>query len=121
MLTILLIFLHADVYTVEFQKRGLPHAHILLWLREEVQLTPEYIDSIIQAEIPDKETKPELYEAVSRYMVHGPCGDANPNCPCMIDKKCSKKYPKSFNNDTTIDGNGHPVYRRREDGRYQGK
>ncbi|KAK1373043.1 hypothetical protein POM88_029236 [Heracleum sosnowskyi] len=26
----------AVVYTVEFQKRGLPHAHIVLWLQEEI-------------------------------------------------------------------------------------
>ncbi|KAK1393983.1 hypothetical protein POM88_013039 [Heracleum sosnowskyi] len=47
----------AAVYTVEFQKRGLPHAHIVLWLADADKLkTPEDIDTIICAEIPDKET-----------------------------------------------------------------
>ncbi|KAK1360464.1 hypothetical protein POM88_044938 [Heracleum sosnowskyi] len=47
----------AAVYTVEFQKHGLPHAHIVLWLADADKLkTPEDIDTIICAEIPDKET-----------------------------------------------------------------
>ncbi|XP_074301371.1 uncharacterized protein LOC141632755 [Silene latifolia] len=109
----------ADVYTIEFQKRGLPHAHILLWLKkDEVELSPQYIDGIIHAEIPDKEKDPVLYEIVSWYMVHGPCGKENPNCPCMLDGvTCNKKYPKSFNSETAIDRNGYPVYRRRENKR----
>ncbi|KAL2943998.1 UvrABC system protein C [Bienertia sinuspersici] len=47
-------------------------------------------------------------------MIIGPCGDANPNIPCMIDKKCSKNNPKAFNQETTIDGNNHPVFKRRD-------
>ncbi|XP_074298622.1 uncharacterized protein LOC141629539 [Silene latifolia] len=108
----------ADVYTIEFQKRGLPHAHILLWLKkEEVDLSTDYIDSIIHAEIPDKHREPALYEVVSRFMVHGPCGEANRSFPCMVNNTCSKKYPKSFNKGTTLDQNGYPVYRRRENKR----
>jgi len=37
-------------YTVEFQKRGLPHAHILLWLDGEKKLrNPTDIDGVISA------------------------------------------------------------------------
>lgn len=35
----------AFVYSVEWQKRGLPHAHILLWLTNKVQ--PDSIEDII--------------------------------------------------------------------------
>ncbi|XP_074306204.1 uncharacterized protein LOC141641444 [Silene latifolia] len=109
----------ANIYTIEFQKRGLPHAHILLWLKKDgSQVSPEYIDSIIKAEIPDKDEEPELYNIVSQFMVHGPCGDDNPSCSCMINNTCSKKYPKKSCEQTTIDHNGYPVYRRREDDRY---
>ena len=43
------------MYTMEYQKRGLPHAHILLWVAPETKVKPEDIDLVISAEIPDKE------------------------------------------------------------------
>ena len=43
----------AVVYTVEFQKRELPHAHILLFLsNEDKQPPPRRIDEIISAALP---------------------------------------------------------------------
>ncbi|XP_074263827.1 uncharacterized protein LOC141586483 isoform X1 [Silene latifolia] len=107
----------AVVYTIEFQKRGLPHAHILLFLHREDKF-PEAadVDRIISAEIPDPTESPALYEAVKNSMIQGSCGDLNPDCPCMIDGKCSKKFPKKFNERTTIDGDGYHVYKRRENG-----
>nr|KAJ0191783.1 hypothetical protein LSAT_V11C800416060 [Lactuca sativa] len=39
----------------------------------------------------------------------------NINCPCMVDKKCSKNFPEQFYNHTSVDHNGFPVYRRRND------
>ncbi|XP_074265441.1 uncharacterized protein LOC141587873 [Silene latifolia] len=108
----------ADIYTIEFQKRGLPHAHILLWLkRGTTEVSTDFIDTIIRAEIPGKDKEPQLYEIVSRYMVHGPCGKDGPNCPCMMNDVCTKKYPKEHNKSTTLDHNGYPVYRRRKDSR----
>ncbi|GJY92082.1 ATP-dependent DNA helicase PIF1-like protein, partial [Tanacetum coccineum] len=50
------------VYTVEFQKRGLPHAHICLFLHVDDKLpSPAMIDNFISAEIPDIDEDPELY------------------------------------------------------------
>ena len=105
------------MYTVEFQKRGLPHAHILLFLHPKDKCpTPAHIDSIIKAEIPNSCTDPVAYEAMKLYMMHGPCGLANMSSPCMINSKCSKHFPKSFYAETTIDDDGFPNYRRRNDG-----
>jgi hypothetical protein len=107
----------AYVYTIEFQKRGLPHMHCLIFLKEPHKLqTPEAIDSCIRARWPDPETEPLLFETVKKHMVHGPCGAANPNAPCMINGKCSKNYPKPFQQFTTMDGNGYPLYFRPDDG-----
>ncbi|XP_035843705.1 uncharacterized protein LOC118490286 [Helianthus annuus] len=76
----------AVVYTIEFQKRGLPHAHIYLFLNDESKLpSVDHVDNFISAEIPDKNLDPDLYNLVSDYMIHGPCGVAKPNCPCMVE------------------------------------
>ncbi|EAU91301.2 hypothetical protein CC1G_13042 [Coprinopsis cinerea okayama7 len=108
----------AYVYTIEFQKRGLPHMHLLIFLKASHKLaTPSVVDSCISAEWPDPTTQPLLFESVKRSMVHGPCGAYNPRSPCMVNGKCSKGYPKSFNEVMTMDANGYPNYRHRDDGR----
>ncbi|XP_023767529.2 uncharacterized protein LOC111916127 [Lactuca sativa] len=70
------------------------------------------------AEIPDINQEPALYKLVKEFMIHGPCGAQNVNCPCMVDNKCSKNFPKNFSEHTSIDQNGFPVYRRKNDGSF---
>ncbi|KAK1414443.1 hypothetical protein QVD17_30187 [Tagetes erecta] len=109
----------AVVYTIEFQKRGLPHAHICLFMRASDKYpTVEHIDPVISAEIPDPNEDLELYTLVSDFMIHSPCGSYNMKCSCMVDKKCSKSFPKPFRDHTSIDANGYPLYRRRASGHY---
>ena len=87
----------ALIYVIEWQERGPPHAHILGICDEESKpRTPEDYDSIVCAEIPDKEQFPELHKTVTILMMHGPCGLSNPKSPCMVDGKCSKQFPKDF-------------------------
>ena len=101
----------AYVYTIEFQKHGLPHAHILVFLEDgEKILTPADINTTIQAYWPDPEREPLLFETVKRCMVHR-CGDR-----CLKDRKCTKKFPKAFQPHTSIDGEGYPLYYRPDDG-----
>ena len=70
----------AYVAVIEYQKRGLPHAHILVILDPEDKLhSPEQVDKIISAELPDPETEPELHELVKTHMLHRQCG---PNDIC---------------------------------------
>ncbi|XP_076957764.1 uncharacterized protein LOC143633330 [Bidens hawaiensis] len=107
------------IYTIEFQKRGLPHAHICIFMHPCSKiLNPQDIDKFISAEIPNKDSVLDLYKLVSDYMIHGPCGDANPKCTCMVNKKCSKNFPKMFNDVTAVDSQGFPVYKRRDNGQY---
>ncbi|UYV66707.1 hypothetical protein LAZ67_4002638 [Cordylochernes scorpioides] len=101
----------AWMYFVEWQKRGLPHAHILVWLANK--LRPTQIDSVICAEFPDPIQDPLLYNIVIKNMIHGPCGEYNPVSPCMKNSSCSKKYPKQFLLETQTNENGYPLYRRR--------
>ncbi|CAN0897202.1 ATP-dependent DNA helicase PIF1 [Linum grandiflorum] len=83
----------ADMHTVEFQKRG--------------------VDKIISAELPDPLLDPVGYESVTKFMLHGPCGQMRPSSPCMKDNKCAKFFPKPFAPETTFDKNGYVTYRRR--------
>ncbi|XP_024876803.1 uncharacterized protein LOC112457801, partial [Temnothorax curvispinosus] len=46
-----------------------------------------------------------------KHMIHGPCGDW-----CLINDKCSKHFPKPFRPETTMDEDGYPQYRRRNNG-----
>ncbi|XP_059223034.1 uncharacterized protein LOC131996874 [Stomoxys calcitrans] len=99
------------MYTIEWQKRGLPHVHLLVWLVNKIR--PNQIDSVISAELPVKEDDPVLFEIVKKHMVHGPCGTLNRNSACMRDSKCSKKFPKPFQIQTSTSDDGYPKYRRR--------
>ena len=47
-------------------------------------------------------------------MVHGPCGDYKVKCACMKDRLCSKRFPKDFNEQTSVDDRGFPIYHRRD-------
>ena len=109
----------AYVYVIEYQKRGLPHAHFLIHFADGYKLHTSFdIDSLISAEIPDPDEEPELYEIIKACMMHGPCGVLNPNSPCMNEEgKCSKGFPKEFNEATRIENNGYPVYKRPDNGR----
>lgn len=100
------------MYTIEWQKRGLPHAHILIWLRDRIR--PEQIDNVISAELPDPTIDPELFETVTKSMIHGPCGQFNMESPCMDrDRGCTKRYPRRFVDETRTGDDGYPEYRRR--------
>jgi hypothetical protein len=101
---------NADVYTIEFPKRGLPHAHIIVWLRKERPWDATMVYTFISAQIPNPQNDPIGYEAVCSFMVHGPCGPHVRYSPCMTDGSCSKFFPKQFTEHTTILENGFAQY-----------
>ncbi|GJZ33516.1 DNA helicase [Tanacetum coccineum] len=72
------------LYTVKFQKRGLPHCHTLLWVDSESKIkSAEDVDQYISAELPDPKIDPDGYNIVFETMMHGPCGAANMKASCM--------------------------------------
>lgn len=105
------------MYVIDFQKRGLPHTHIVVILENDLKpRKPSDYDNIVLAELPDPQRYPKARETVAKLMVHGPCGHFNPNAPCMVNGTCSKGFPKSFAEETTVDASGFPRYRRRNNG-----
>ena len=116
----------AYLFTVEWQKRGLPHIHLLIILTSYARnMTPQFVDNIISAELPpspedaenakDKDQRIRLQDLVVNNMLHGPCGEAKPNAPCMENGRCSKSFPKDFIQSTVVDPNGsYATYRRRK-------
>lgn len=108
----------AHVFVVEFQKRGLPHIHLLLILEEGYKITsPDHYDKFISAELPDKEEFPQLYNLVVKHMMHGPCGKNRPTNPCMKDGQCKSHYPRPFSNKSIQGKDGYPIYKRRNNGK----
>lgn len=91
-------------------------SYVLIWLVDKI--TADKIEDAISAEIPDPNIDSHLHEIVIKNMIHGPCGSINPNTPCMVDGKCTKKYPRQLLQETISGIDGHPLYRRRstEDG-----
>ena len=62
------------VYTIEYQKCGLSHMHLLIFLEEPDKIRAvEQIDAIISAQIPDPQIHPQLHAAITKSMLHGPC------------------------------------------------
>lgn len=109
-----------SITCIEFQKRGLPHAHILLKYAREC-LRPQDIDQVISARLPTDPTDAEL---VRKFMVHQshpegiinniPPDDQHPLKYCERWKDgarvCRFGYPKPITPETTIDGNGRVQY-----------
>ncbi|XP_021985268.2 uncharacterized protein LOC110881257 [Helianthus annuus] len=103
----------AYLYTIEFQKRGLPHCHTLLWVTEAYKIQDAAaIDNYITAEFPDPQSEASLYQTITECMLHGPCGLLNHAATCMREGKCSKNFPKSFQPTTTFDKDGYVHYKR---------
>ncbi|XP_028059217.1 uncharacterized protein LOC114262950 [Camellia sinensis] len=105
------------VFTIEFQKQGLPHMHALLFLKGPNKIrTCAQVDKLVCAEFPDPKDNPTLFETIKCCMVHGPCGARNPQAPCMENGRCTKKYPQAFAKSTTMDQDGYSIYRHRNSG-----
>jgi hypothetical protein len=61
----------AMVHTIEFQKRGLPYVHLLIFLDPADKIRDAAdVDAIVSAQIPNPETQPVLYDIVIKNMVH---------------------------------------------------
>lgn len=107
---------HAYIYRIEWQARGLPHAHMLIILRDKI-LSARQIDAVVCAEMPDPVKDPVLHALVTKHMLHPQC-DVDDSLGCRRDKNnhvcaCVRFYPKDMSKDTVVMLDGYPRYRRR--------
>jgi len=103
------------IWVIVFQKRGLPHCHLLLILaNKDKPQTIEDINKIVSSKIPDATLHPKAHETVKSCMLHGPCGPTHPMAPCMDQDtaKCTKEFPKPYSEATKQNNNGYPIYQR---------
>lgn len=81
-------------------------------------MAPRDYDTIVSAEVPEPQVHPSAYATVTKHTMHGPCGPAYPNAPCMENGCCSKGHSKRFIEETSeADDSGYPLYRRPNNGR----
>jgi len=109
------------VAVTEFQKKSLPHVHILVCLSTKLTTTAQF-DAVVSAEIPSTDA-PELRALVLKHMIHSPC-EHDTSCPCRqgpsddtgdaVVVQCQKFFPKPFQVSTQSDPNdSYPEYMRR--------
>ena len=79
---------------IEFQMRGSPHLHALIWTSDCPKLTHDtkdayvaYIDQHVHAHLPDKEIDPDLHELVRTYQTHSHSKTCRKykNVPCRFN------------------------------------
>ena len=103
------------IHSIEFQKRGVPHAHILLKFCRDC-ITAAEIDAVVSAEIPPD---PRDAALVRNLMIHRhPASNKPPSKYCQRVgedgvRSCRFHYPHPLQPTTLIDIEGRVHYRRR--------
>ena len=98
---------------IEFQKRGLPHAHMLFKFRQNLQ-HPDDIDRVVSAEMPQNEEDACL---IRKFMLHhhpSPNRPKSTYCQTIVngERLCHFHYPHPITDRTTVDAQGQVQYRR---------
>lgn len=117
--------MEVEMYCIKFQKRGMPHMHLVCKFES---LSPDQLgemDEWCWAEVhPAEVNDSKAREQVLALMVHRKCGAHNINSFCTQNdrnrpgvKVCGKKHPQPFRDAATINPNtGRAEYRRRDTG-----
>ncbi|KAK0415561.1 hypothetical protein QR680_012002 [Steinernema hermaphroditum] len=116
------------VYSIEFQQRGLPHAHMVISLADnDKPRSPDDIDRICQAQLPilfdpshsDYEKQKKLRDLVEEFMIHKPCRGRDTYCTKNIRpnwRTCRKRFPKDFTNFSRFIEDDYAVLKRPNNG-----
>ena len=90
---------------IEFQMRGSPHLHALIWTSDCPELTHDtkeayihFIDEHVQSYLPDQSQDPELHELVKTYQKHS----HSKTCRKYKNIKCRFNFGHFFTNKTIV-------------------
>ena len=87
----------------EYQARGAPHYHVLLWIKDAPVIGQDDPDEVLQwiqervtCHIPNKDTDPELYNVVTRHQVHRCSGywKHRRKCGSVFITRCRFGFPR---------------------------
>ena len=99
-----------EIQVIEYQRRGLPHAHIVVCYRSRPTTAVE-VDAVISCELSAKEGTTRTL--VLRRMVHRCTNQCHPDGDTS---KCKNGFPFTFQDETDFDRRGYPHHRRRSCG-----
>ena len=92
---------------IEFQMRGSPHLHALIWtsdcpklMQDTKQNYIDYVDQHVQAYLPDKDKDPDLYELVKKYQTHS----HSKSCRKYKNIACRFNFGQFFTDSTVVAG-----------------
>lgn len=114
-----------EMSCIEWQKRGLPHLHLVIKFEGPLPDEGGEMDEWCWAEVPPADLNGgKAREQVLNCMVHRECGPKNIASPCMQDdrsrpgvKVCGKRYPQPWRTAAVVNGKtGRAEYRRRDTG-----
>jgi hypothetical protein len=83
---------------------------LLIFPRAQKVTNVDNIDWLVLVELPAIENA-ELYETVTKCLLHGSCGSRYPNARCMVDGTCKKCYSREYSEATTQGEDNYVVYR----------
>lgn len=107
----------AHIHVIEFQKRGLPHAHFLLVLKEHENFeASKAYDTIVLVEILDQNVAKDLHDMVLKHDTRSMWFFEVIRTLCTKGT-CKCNYPHQFCEVSLKSINSHPTYRIRHDGR----
>ena len=86
---------------VEFQVRGSPHIHYLIWVKDMPKLETmntrdfvNFVDQTVKCDRPDKGENPELFDLVRTYQIHS----HSRSCRKYKNIDCRHSFGKYFTN-----------------------
>jgi hypothetical protein len=87
---------------VEFQNRGAPHTHSIIWVEKTID---EMIaENLIRSDLPDPILEPELYQLVITHQIHT-CNPTKCGGPAPPGQTCKKNFPRPYSPITYYNAN----------------